>query len=405
VGEVLAGRADPAVFRGRIVLVGTMAESVKDNFYTPFSRGLENEQHMPGVVVHAQIAGQLLRAALDGERPMLSPPEWQEWLWILGWSVAGGLVGLWVRSPWRFAVGVVWGLATLGAVAYAAFLVRWWVPIVPAALAWVATSAVVTAYASYRESVDRGLLMKLFSKHVAKEVAEAIWAQREEFLDGNRPRPQRLVATAFFCDLTGFTSVSEKIGPEGLIDWLNELMGPMTQEISRHGGVVRQYAGDAIVAVFGIPVPRTSEAEIRADAAAAIQCALAMERRLLELNQAWRARERPVVGMRIGIYSGPVVSGSLGSAERSEYVVVGDTMNTASRLESYDKDFHRPDPLTTPCRILIGDATLAYVGDRFEVEWVGEANLKGKEQTVGIYRVVTASETGAAIPAEGRHQS
>jgi adenylate cyclase len=269
----------------------------------------------------------------------------------------------------------------------------------------VATSAVVTAYASYRESVDRGLLMKLFSKHVAKEVAEAIWEQREEFLDGNRPRPQRLVVTALFCDLTGFTSVSEKIGPEGLIDWLNELMGPMTQEISRHGGVVRQYAGDAIVTVFGIPVPRTSEAEIRADAAAAIQCALAMERRLLELNQAWRARERPVVGMRIGIYSGPVVSGSLGSAERSEYVVVGDTMNTASRLESYDKDFHRPDPLTTPCRILIGDATLAYVGDRFEVEWVGEANLKGKEQTVGIYRVVTASETGAAILAEGRHQS
>jgi adenylate cyclase len=226
--------------------------------------------------------------------------------------------------------------------------------------------------------------MRLFSKHVSREVAEAIWQEREHFLDGNRPRPQRLVVTGFFNDLTGYTTVSERLGPEGLMEWLNELMDAMAQELTRHGGVIRQYAGDAIVAVFGIPVPRRTEAEIHEDARRAVECALAMERRLLELNQAWRAAGRPMTGMRIGIYTGPVVAGSMGSAERSEYVVVGDTMNTASRLESYDKDFLPPDPLSSPCRILVGDTTMACLDDGFQADWVGDLNLKGKEQTVGV---------------------
>lgn len=403
--SVLDGTADPGVFKDRIVLLGVMAESVNDHFYTPFSRGLEADQHMPGVEIHAQIASQLLRAALDGEAPTRSPLEWQEWVWIVVWSIAGGLVGLRARSPIRFSLAVASGLMTLGGGAYGAFGLGWWIPLIAPATGWVVAAAVVTAYTSYRETVDRGLLMKLFSKHVSKEVAEEIWRDREQFLDGARPRPQRLVVTAFFCDLTGFTTVSEKLGPERLMDWLNQLMDPMSQELTRHGGVIRQYAGDAIVAVFGIPLARRTEAEVHEDARRAVECALAMERRLLALNHAWRAAEQPVVGMRVGIYTGPVVSGSLGSAERSEYVVVGDTMNTASRLESFDKDFHRPDPLTNPCRILIGDATLACLGDAFEVEWVGDVGLKGKEQTVGIYRVVTSKDTAVTAFAEEEHQS
>ena len=100
------------------------------------------------------------------------------------------------------------------------------------------------------------MLMRLFSQHVSKEVAEAIWRDREQFAGGGRPRPQRLVVTALFTDLTGFTTVSERVGPESLMDWLNEYMGALAPEISNHGGVIRQYAGDSIVALFGVPVPR-----------------------------------------------------------------------------------------------------------------------------------------------------
>jgi class 3 adenylate cyclase len=92
--------------------------------------------------------------------------------------------------------------------------------------------------------------------------------------------------------------------------------------------------------------------------------------------------------MRIGIFTGPVVAGTLGSADRSEDVTVGDTMNTASRLESYDKEFFAPDPDARPCRTLIGETTLAYLGDEFETARVGEIRLKGKEHTVRVYRLV-----------------
>jgi adenylate cyclase len=113
-----------------------------------------------------------------------------------------------------------------------------------------------------------------------------------------------------------------------------------------------------------------------------------MERKLIELNQRWQAAEKPPVGMRIGIVTGGAVGGTLGSTDRWEYVVVGDTLNTAARLESFDKDVHPPDPLTRPCRILISGSTYERVGARFEAEWVTEARLKGKQQLVAIYRVV-----------------
>lgn len=232
------------------------------------------------------------------------------------------------------------------------------------------------------------MLMRIFSQHVSKEVAEDIWRDREQFAGGGRPQPRRLIVTAFFTDLTGFTTVSERFTPEQLMDWLNEYMGAMAPVISHHGGVIRQYAGDSIVALFGVPIPRRTEAEIAQDAINAVRCAVAVEQRLLELNRAWQEAGRPCTGMRIGIVTGEAVSGTLGSTDRWEYVVVGDTLNTASRLESFDKDVHPPDPLVRPCRTLIGASTHAHVADLFDTEWVAEARLKGKQQMVAIYRVL-----------------
>jgi adenylate cyclase len=153
--------------------------------------------------------------------------------------------------------------------------------------------------------------------------------------------------------------------------------------------VIRQYAGDAVVAIFGIPVARTTDAEIDRDARNAVACALAMESALAKLNLQWKAQGRPTTGMRIGIYTGPVVTGTLGSVEHSEYVVAGDTMNTASRLESFDKTLFAPDPDDGPARILIGEPTLRRLASEFRTEPVGEVTLKGKEQRVSIYRVIS----------------
>ncbi len=386
--DLLSGTINPEEVKGKIVLIGITADSVKDEFYTPYSRGLRTNQQTPGVAIHAQIASQLLRMALGEASPMATASEWQNGIWILLWSAMGGLIGLRMRSAWRFSLAGGGGLLALGLFDFAAFLGNRWLPLVPPAMAYLISATVVTAYMSYQEMAQRAVLMKLFSRHVSKEVAETIWQQREQFVDGGRPRPQRLIATVLITDLTGFTTVSERFSPEQLMEWLNEYMDAMAHEVSRHGGVIRQYAGDSIVVIFGVPVARQSREEICQDAANAVNCALAMEAALLQINRRWRAAGKPVTGMRVGILTGPVVAGTLGSAERSEYVTVGDTMNTASRLESFDKELFPPDPDTHPCRLLVGESTLAYLGDQFETEWVGDLSLKGKEHPVGAYRVL-----------------
>jgi adenylate cyclase len=379
---------DPALIRDRIVLIGVHADSIKDDFYTPLSPGLTAKQAMPGVVLHAHIASQLLRMALEGDAPMSVLPEWQEWLWIVLLSVGGALLGLRVSEPWRFSLAALAGLCVLCGLAYLAFIAGYWVPLVPPGLAFLSAAGVVTAYMSYRETAQRKMLMQLFSRLVSQEVAETIWQQRDQFLDGGRLRSERLVVTALFTDLTGFTTVSEQLGPEALLEWLNEYMDAMSREVSRHGGVIRQYAGDAIVSIFGIPVPRQTDIEIEQDACNAVDCALAMENALRELNRRWRSENRPTTGVRAGIFTGPVVSGTLGSAERSEYVVVGDTVNTASRLEAFDKDFFAPDVDGRPVRILIGETTLVRLNGQFETESVGEFSLKGKEHRISVHRVI-----------------
>jgi adenylate cyclase len=396
---LLAGKAPPGLMRDKIVLIGVTAESIKDDFYTPFSRGLSAGQYISGVAVHAHIASQLLRMGLEGARPMATRPDWQEALWILLWSGAGAVVGLRVRSPWRLALAVIGGLIILGIADFVAFARGWWLPLVPPAMAWLAVASGITAWVSYQQTLQRSMLMQLFSRHVSKEVAETIWRHRDEFLDGRRPRSQRLTVTALFTDLTGYTTVSEKHPAEMLMEWLNEYMDAMARQVAAHGGVIRQYAGDSVVALFGVPVARRTEADIAQDAVNAAECALAMADALRPLNERWRAESRPMAGMRVGIFTGAVVAGTLGSAERSEYVVVGDTMNTASRLESFDKDLFAPDPEKSPCRILIGETTLRYLGDRFQTERVGDVSLKGKTQTVPIYRLI-----GRAAPGEVSRQ-
>jgi len=394
---VLAGEVPPEIVKDRIVLLGIDAESVKDDFYTPYSRRLGARQHVPGVAIHASIAAGLVRMAINGTPPMRTPRKWQETLLIVAWVIGGGLVPVWIRSPWRQAAVVAGGAAFLGALDFLAFTWNVWLPLVPPVIGWMSSSGLVTAYMSYEETRRRAQLMQLFSRHVSKEVAESIWQHREQFVDGGRPRPQSLIVTALFTDLTGYTSTAERVGPELLMDWLSEYMDAMAREIARHRGVIRQYAGDAIVALFGVPVPRTSKAEVDDDAVRAVECALSMQQALLRLNRRWHGEVRPVTGMRIGIFTGPAVAGTVGT-ERSEYVVVGDTVNTASRLESFDKELFQPDPMSRPARIFIGHTTLARLGTRFETEWVGDVHLKGKEQTVAIHRVLGRRAVTDAAP-------
>jgi adenylate cyclase len=211
--------------------------------------------------------------------------------------------------------------------------------------------------------------MGIFSRYVAPDIANDVWSRRAEFLEpGGRPRAQKLIATVLFSDIKGFTAVSEKLEAAALMDWLNSYMEAMAGLVMQHGGVVDKFIGDAVMAVFGVPVARGSEPEIAGDARSAARCALAMRRELGRFNAEWATRGVPAIGIRVGILTGELISGSLGSAERMEYTVIGDTVNTASRLESFKLAPGEAPPAALAeetegvCRVLVGESTASRLG-------------------------------------------
>jgi adenylate cyclase len=317
--------------------------------------------------------------------PMDSWNEAQEIAWIWMWTLFGALVCLWARSVLRFTLSLTGGLMILVALAYVGFLHNYWILIAAPTFGWILSIAIMISYLSNQEKNQRAELMHLFSKHVSKDVAEIIWKEREEYLTEGRLRSQRLIATLLFTDLQNFTTVSERMEPQELMDWLNQYMETMVDVVEKqYSGQVNKFIGDAIMAIFGVPIPRTDLEQVHQDAVNSVECALAMRKEIKKLREVWQAEGMPLIRMRVGICTGPVVAGSLGGVERQEYTVLGDTVNTASRLESFDKSISTDDP----CRILISQTTLDCLGDKFETECVGEVSLKGKEVKVTIYSII-----------------
>jgi class 3 adenylate cyclase len=213
-------------------------------------------------------------------------------------------------------------------------------------------------------------------------------------MTGNRPRPQQLTATVLFSDIEGFTTICEALEPEPLIRWLEGYLDAMVHIVTANDGVVLRFVGDAILAVFGAPVARSTQDEIDADARRAVCCALQMGRELVALNRRWQAEGLPPVGIRVGVHTGPLVAGSLGGLRHSEYSLLGDTANTAARLEAYGK---LVDACTSRhCRIIVGDPTWQAVrqggqqaaGVRCTALPVGEVALKGKVKAVRIWLLI-----------------
>jgi adenylate cyclase len=230
--------------------------------------------------------------------------------------------------------------------------------------------------------------MQLFSQHVSQEVANTLWQQRDRIFDGKTPLAQHLIATVLFADLEGFSRISERMDPERLMHWLNLYIESLTKVVMEHGGVVDDYAGDGVKVNFGVPVPRTTDADIRRDALNAVNASLVMEKEMVRLNAMMKEQNSPTTIMRIGICTGAVIAGTLGTDKRMKYTTMGDTVNIASRLETLGKDVCLSPLAQGPCRIVIADSTLRYLDNKFKTERVGELSLRGKEQQIMAYCVV-----------------
>lgn len=385
--DLLMGSIASESIHDKIVIIGVVAQSVKDFFYTPESRKAGGRSPDSGALLHARMAGQLIRFGLGESRPTRTLKELEETAWIFLWGLLGGAAGFWGKTLWRFSFLMAAGILLIFFGAFGAFYRGLWVPVAAFSMNWVFTGVLVTAYVSSLERRQRTQLMELFSRHVSKEIAEDIWNQRDHFLEGGRPRSQHMTVTVLFSDLRGFTAISENMDPESLVAWVNSYIETMAQSISSHGGVVDDYAGDGIKANFGVPVPRKNRHEINSDAVNAIECAFSMEREMRRLNTLWEKRGFPVSGIRVGIQTGEVVAGAIGSSQRLKYTTVGDTVNTAARLESYDKAFAKD----SVCRILIGDSTLECLENCYRTEKLGEVTFKGKTEPVMVYQVLGPS--------------
>jgi adenylate cyclase len=183
-----------------------------------------------------------------------------------------------------------------------------------------------------------------------------------------------------------YTSQSEKMTPEDLMRWTNQFLECMAGQIALAGGIVDDYFGDGIKADFGVPIPRETPEEIARDARSAVGCALAMGEALQDLNRHYRSANLPEAAIRVGIDTGPVVAGSIGSANRLKYSVVGSVVITAQRLESTDAVPH--DFTRNPCRILASEATYRRIAELVESEPVGELELKGLHERTAAHRIL-----------------
>lgn len=384
----------------KIVLVGVDADSVKDRFMVPIASEQDGKQGLPGMQVHAHAIAQLIKAAGGEDQPPVIIEQQWETLSIGLLAVVGVLAGLLLRRLIFFIPVLVGMWGVLFFVAQAGYSAGYWLPLVPASLAWILSSLLMTAYLSGSERMQKRFLMDLFARHVSKDVANEIWRQRDQFLEGGRLDPKKMPVTILFSDLAGFTPVAEALPPEKLIDWLNNYMDIMAGLVMQHGGVVDDYYGDAIKANFGVPAQRDNDADIADDAAAAIHCALSMREAMRTLNADLAARDLPPVKMRVGLATGSVIAGCLGSSERMKYTTLGDTVNTAARLEAYGKEVEWQEGDDDLCRIMVASTTMKRVSERFKHRLVGELALKGKSETVTVYTI----EGAASGSIEGEHR-
>jgi adenylate cyclase len=356
--QVIRGEVPPEAFAGKIVLVGATSPVLHDLFPTPFAP----TGNMPGVEVHANVLETLLLGIPIEPLPRGAP----EALTILA-----GAFAVWAgstRRPFRaFAVVFGAGVAYLG-LTHDAFLGwRYWMPAVSVPLALVVGYSGAAMQSFLNEQREKRRLSRFFSPSVVREIVRS-----QDFGEPLQSGRRRL--TVLFSDIRGFTTLSERLAPEDVVEFLREYLTVMTDAVFTHGGTVDKYIGDAIMALYNVPF------EAPDHAAQAVRTALEFQRRLEGLAARFGPRLGAPLRCGVGIHTGDAVVGTLGSAQRLEYTAIGDTVNLGSRLESITKDFDVP--------IVISEATWMEVKDLFRTRYLGEVTVKGKEVPVKIYTVL-----------------
>jgi adenylate cyclase len=377
IAQVLEGKVPKNWARDRIVLIGPTAESLNDFFFTPSSyAGLfESAQRIPGVHIHAQLTSQLLSATLD-DKPFLTtlPDRWEN-LWIAAWATIGALAVWQLRynrhrdrqsafsQSARRGVSIVLAVTGLTGGVYLAYLAHLWLPLVPALMSLIGSAVIVTAYQAQTTTE----LRKTLGRYLTTDVVASLLENPEGITLTGETRK----ITTLISDIRGFTSLSERYPAEKIVQMLNLYLAVMTKVIQHYGGTINDLTGDGIIVFFGAPLSRSHDTEC------AVACALAMQAAMTTVNQQNQPLGFPNLEMGIGLNTGEVVVGNIGSEGYLKYTAIGSHVNLAARVESF----------TVGGQVLITASTLADVAAIIQITGETEAQMKGVAKPVKLYDV------------------
>jgi adenylate cyclase len=356
--DVVAALAEPGAeiaadnpLRGRAVVLGGAFQDSRDFYQTP--HGL-----MAGIEVHANIIHMLTT------RRFIQPSTW-----ALGFSIdaafvlVAGVVLLVMRPLPGTLACVAGGLAIGVPAAWLAFdRGGYWIDFLLPVLA-----TCIMGFGT--EALARRRMRDQFGRYLSKDLLSRV------IDDAPSLRGERRVVSVLFSDLRGYTTLSETMTPEAIAAHLNEYFDAMTAAVFAHAGMINDFIGDAVMAVFGAPVADPDHA------LHAVQAAVAMDQALADLNQRWTARGLPLFHMGIGIHTGSVFAGNVGGHDKIKYTVIGDPVNVGSRVEGLNKELG-----TT---ILITAETFAVVGERVQAKDRGPMHVKGRVEEVRVYEVLS----------------
>ena len=381
--ELLAGQVPEASLRGSLVLIGSKAPSLRDGFRVPFTGPQPGRSlRLAGVELHAHRLAALID--LQGGRllGLRAAPPWLNSALLVSAVLAGVALGEGIGALRRSQITVL--AVAIGMVVVTALSLAsgWWFDAASPLAALAALAAAAWTRRAQEQQQQRQELQGLLQQTTSTSVAGELWRQRELLLEGGRFPGRRLELTVLFTDIEHFTQVAEQLDPEELLAWLNRGMAAMVGPVQGEGGLVNKFTGDGLLAVFGAPLDRGTQLE----GLAAVQAATTIRRALATLNAQLRAEGLPEMRVRIGINTGPVLAGSVGTPERWEFSVVGDTVNCAARIEGLQCN-EGPSPA---CRVLLSGSTLALVRETIRGPWKlwGILPLSGRSTAVEVWELL-----------------
>lgn len=366
--DVLNEEVPKEKLKGKIVLVGytDTAKGLYDLRVTPFS------PNYPGVEVHATAIQNLIENKFMTRLNAFG---------IMGMLLQIFLIFLFAiiitlgfaYSKFSFRKGnfiTILSIVTYIIVAQVLFNIGIWVELFYPIIVFVFLYMLLMATNYFDEELEKKKIKHAFQHYMSPSLMEEVLKHPEKLKLGG----ERKNLTAFFSDIEGFTTISEGLEPEQLVEFLNEYLSEMTDIIFKHEGMVDKFEGDAIMAVFGSPIYMEDHP------LKSCMAALEYQERLAQLREKWAGNGRPPIYARIGINTGEMVSGNMGSSQRFEYTVIGDEVNLASRLEGANKEYNT--------YTMISYETYRHVMDFVEVRELDIIRVKGKKKPVDVFELL-----------------